>query len=85
LKVKVSRCDRRGITRRAVANPLPNLLVKEVGDGIYRRFDQGDRATHERATAQGVSDAKGDGDVHDGEADGLGHGWILKMILTHSG
>src|SRR4030065_2413619 len=78
----MSRRDLHGTARRASSDSLPDLLVNEVCHGIDGRLHEGDRTTHEDAAAQDIAHRKRDGEVHDGETGGLGHGVVSGCVST---
>src|SRR5690606_38241523 len=52
---------------------IPELLVEEVGDAVAQRLDQGHGAAQGQAAGDEIANAEGDGEVHRGETERLGH------------
>ena len=71
LSIAVSRTCQRRI--HLCVSARPNLLVKVISYCVDGWLHDGDCSTDNKATTQGVSHRKGNGEVHNCKADGLGH------------
>ena len=70
---------------------LPHFLVEVEDHGVAGGLDQRQRAAHQQAAREQPAQQEGDGEVEQGEAEGLGHGGhqmrinlIMGLVTTKS-
>ena len=63
--------DIKGLRRDMAASPYP--LVEVIPDRVNGGLHDSDCPTDNKAATQGVGHSKGNGEVHNCKADGLGH------------